>query len=70
MTIVSRNIHSHDNTHVIFILMITLGPHGAGDSGLNPAETRSHFWSWVIVSSPLTLSMDVTNDTIMDEVYC
>eukprot|EP00658_Telonema_sp_P-2_P011941 TRINITY_DN14563_c0_g1_i4.p1 TRINITY_DN14563_c0_g1~~TRINITY_DN14563_c0_g1_i4.p1 ORF type:complete len:149 (-),score=42.75 TRINITY_DN14563_c0_g1_i4:40-486(-) len=32
------------------------GPGGAGDPGLSPAETKSHFASWAIVSSPLTLS--------------
>ena len=35
--------------------------------GLSMAETRAHFGSWAIVSSPLTLSMDVNNDTIMDQ---
>jgi len=45
------------------------GPGGAGDPGLTMAETRSHFASWVIVSSPLTLSHDVNNDTIMDQIW-
>lgn len=45
------------------------GPGGAGDPGLNMAETRSHFASWVIVSSPLTLSHDVNNDAIMDKIW-
>jgi len=45
------------------------GPGGAGDPGLTMAETRSHFGAWVIVSSPLTLSHDVNNDTIMDQVW-
>jgi len=45
------------------------GPGGAGDPGLTMAESRSHFGAWVIVSSPLTLSHDVTNDTIMDQVW-
>merc|ERR1712110_604838 len=45
------------------------GPGGAGDPGLNAAETRTHFGAWVIVSSPLTLSHDVNNDTIMDKVW-
>ena len=27
----------------------------ASDTGLNDAETPSHFYVWVIVSSPLTL---------------
>jgi len=38
-------------------------------SGLNAAETRTHFGAWVIVSSPLTLSHDVNNDTIMDRIW-
>lgn len=37
--------------------------------GLNAVETRAHFGAWCIVSSPLTLSMDVTDDKIMDEVW-
>jgi len=45
------------------------GPGGAGDPGLTMAETRTHFGAWVIVSSPLTLSHDVNNDTVMDEVW-
>jgi len=45
------------------------GPGGAGDPGLSMAETRSHFASWVIVSSPLTLSHDVNNDTVMDQIW-
>jgi len=45
------------------------GPGGKSDPGLSFAETRSHFAAWVIVSSPLTLSHDINNDTIMDEVW-
>jgi alpha-galactosidase len=45
------------------------GPGGAGDPGLTMAETKTHFAAWVIVSSPLTLSHDVNNDTIMDQVW-
>eukprot|EP00980_Cylindrotheca_fusiformis_P014288 scaffold3791_cov137-Cylindrotheca_fusiformis.AAC.15 len=37
--------------------------------GLNLAETRSHFAGWAIVSSPLVLSHDVNNDTVMDSVW-
>jgi len=36
---------------------------------LTPTETRTHFAAWCIVSSPLTLSHDLTNDTVMDEVW-
>lgn len=42
---------------------------GADDPGLNPEETRSHFGAWAIVSSPLTLSHDVNNDTITDQIW-
>merc|ERR1712157_510216 len=45
------------------------GPGGARDSGLTMAETRTHFGAWAIVSSPLTLSHDVNNDTIMDYLW-
>uniref|UniRef100_A0A7S2JDP7 Alpha-galactosidase n=1 Tax=Haptolina brevifila TaxID=156173 RepID=A0A7S2JDP7_9EUKA len=41
----------------------------SGDKGLTMEETRSHFGSWVIVSSPLTLSHDVNNQTIMDAIW-
>ena len=39
------------------------------DAGLTIAETRSHFAAWVIVSSPLTLSHDPANQTIMDAIW-
>ncbi|GMH62596.1 hypothetical protein TL16_g03510 [Triparma laevis f. inornata] len=43
---------------------------GATDSGgLNDVETRTHFGSWAIVSSPLTLSHDVNNATVMDDIW-
>merc|ERR1740117_1652070 len=45
------------------------GAGGAGDPGLTAAESRTHFGAWVIVSSPLTLSHDVNNDTIMDQIW-
>ena len=45
------------------------GPGGAGDPGLSPQETRTHFGAWAIVSSPLTLSHDVHNDTISDAIW-
>mmetsp|Transcript_47374 Transcript_47374/g.78505 ORF Transcript_47374/g.78505 Transcript_47374/m.78505 type:complete len:435 (+) Transcript_47374:27-1331(+) len=45
------------------------GPHGDKDPGLSEEETRTHFGAWCIVSSPLTLSHDVNNDTIMDQVW-
>lgn len=45
------------------------GPGGAHDPGLSPAETRTHFYSWVIVSSPLTLSHNVNDDTVNEAVW-
>ena len=45
------------------------GPGGAGDPGLTPQETRTHFGAWAIVSSPLTLSHDVHDDTISDAIW-
>ena len=35
---------------------------------LSPTETRSHLGGWAIVSSPLVLSHDVNNYTIMDAI--
>ena len=45
------------------------GPGGKNDPGLTLAESRTHFGSWAIVSSPLTLSHDVNNDTITDAIW-
>jgi len=45
------------------------GPGGKGDPGLSPAETRSHFAAWAIVSSPLTLSHDVNNETVTAAIW-
>lgn len=45
------------------------GPGGAADPGLSFEETRSHFGAWAIVSSPLTLSHDVTNDTVTAQIW-
>lgn len=45
------------------------GPGGHTDTGLTIQESRSHFGGWVIVSSPLTLSHDVNNDTITDFIW-
>ena len=45
------------------------GPGGPSDPGLSYNEARSHFNAWCIVSSPLTLSHDMTNDTITDLIW-
>lgn len=44
------------------------GPGGKYDSGLSLAESRTHFGAWAIVSSPIILSHDMTNDTV-SEMY-
>ena len=44
--------------------MLEIGCHG-----LPLVEGRSHFCAWCIVSSPLIISMDLTDDVIMDEVW-
>ena len=45
------------------------GPGGPSDPGLSFVEARTHFNAWCIVSSPLTLSHDMTNDTISDAIW-
>jgi len=45
------------------------GPGGKNDPGLTDAETRTHFAAWAIVSSPLTLSHDVNNDTVTAKIW-
>lgn len=50
--------------------MLEVGcPGGSADEGLSWEETRTHFAAWAVVSSPLTLSLDVTNATIMDKYW-
>ena len=36
---------------------------------LSRTEARSHFGAWCVVSSPLVLSFDFTNSTLLDEVW-
>ena len=36
---------------------------------LNPAETRTHFAAWAIVSSPLFLNHDVRDEQVNDRVW-
>ena len=45
------------------------GPGGAHDPGLTLPETRTHFYAWVIVSSPLTLSHNVNDPVISEKVW-
>jgi len=45
------------------------GPHGNDDPGLSFAEARSHFGAWCVVSSPLILSHDVTNETTTKAIW-
>ena len=47
--------------------------HGQGDDkdpSLSTAEMRAHLGAWVVVSSLLTLSHDVNNDTTIDQGQC
>ena len=44
-------------------------PARGGLEYLSYAEARTHFAAWCIVSSPLVLSHDMTNDTTMDAVW-
>lgn len=39
------------------------------DTTLSLVEAQSHFGAWCVVSSPLTLSMDVNNDKLMDSIW-
>ena len=45
------------------------GPGGSNDPGLSDDEAAAHFGAWCVVSSPLVLSMDLTNATVMDKVW-
>lgn len=42
---------------------------GATGKGLSIVEQRTQFAAWAIVSSPLTLAMDLRNATVMDAVW-
>ena len=47
--------------------------HGQGDDkdpSLSTAEMRAHLGAWVVVSSLLTFSHDVNNDTTIDQGQC
>jgi len=45
------------------------GTHGDLDVGLSFVESRSHFGAWCVVSSPLTLSFDVRNETLLEAYW-
>ena len=40
-----------------------------GNDEISLVESRTHFSAWCIVSSPLFLSFDVTNDELVDRVW-
>ena len=50
-------------------LGVTHGNGGSLDIGLTPVESRSHFAAWCIVSSPLFLSHDLTDQKTNDELW-
>eukprot|EP01052_Picozoa_sp_SAG31_P027426 SAG31_NODE_2567_length_5464_cov_2.804660_8_plen_84_part_00 len=45
------------------------GQNGHSEGGLSEVEEKSHFGLWAVVSSPLTLSFDLGDSTIMDRVW-
>ena len=47
--------------------MLEVGNFGSTDLGR--VESKSHFFAWCIVSSPLFISFDVTDDAIVDQVW-
>lgn len=48
--------------------MLEVGCTAQGHS-LTAVETRTHFGAWCIVSSPLILSHDVDDDSVVDEIW-
>mmetsp|Transcript_17470 Transcript_17470/g.37878 ORF Transcript_17470/g.37878 Transcript_17470/m.37878 type:complete len:447 (+) Transcript_17470:3-1343(+) len=47
--------------------MLEVGNFGANE--LATIESRTHFFAWCIVSSPLFISFDVTNDETVDRIW-
>jgi len=45
------------------------GQNGKSEGGLSLVEQRTHFGLWAVLSSPLTLSFDLGNGTLMDTVW-
>jgi len=45
------------------------GQNGKSEGGLSWIEQRTHFGLWCVLSSPLTLSFDLSNSTLMDKVW-
>jgi len=46
-----------------------IGQNGQSEGGLTFAEQRTHFGIWAVISSPLTLSFDLGNQTLVDLVW-
>jgi hypothetical protein len=56
------------------MLMVGVGSTCAGDTCAEPplptlTEQRTHFGLWCVLSSPLTLSMDFSNTSLVDSVW-
>lgn len=54
--------------------MVGVGPTCAGDTCAEPplptvTEQRTHFGLWSVLSSPLTISMDFRNESLVDSVW-
>ena len=45
------------------------GQNGHSEGGLTFAEERTHFGQWCVISSPLTLSFDLGNSTVVDAAW-
>merc|ERR1711953_838789 len=46
-------------------MQVGSNPNGA----LSLVESRSHFAAWCVTSSPLILGFDLTNQSLLEEVY-
>jgi alpha-galactosidase len=46
-----------------------VGQNGKSEGGLSLEEERTHLGLWEVLSSPLTLSFDLSNATLMDELW-
>jgi alpha-galactosidase len=40
-----------------------------GENELANVESKTHFFAWCIISSPLMISFDVTNDDLLDRIW-
>lgn len=62
--------------HFLLLAQVGVGPDSCAGDECNAAsalpslvEQRTHFGLWAVLSSPLTLSMDLTNSSVVDAVW-